>query len=191
MSQNEKSEFIARNYEISIDRVFNETEPDGYKVTYELFIFFEKINTFYTLDEKENFDLFVKYILDTYQDCEYSFQDDFIQGQWLEFINGYFEKFKISAIKELVFYASQAINYWEHLSLLKFSIDHLSIDEKLVKSLIEKVVTIILKDWSKKDENWKRYAEEYLETVNSKGFDDTIIKSKLVLNALESFNSEK
>ena len=75
-------------------------------------------------------------------------------------------KKKIEAFRELSYFTFNVAAYWEKLNVLEFSLTYLDKDEKIIKSHILKINSIVLKDWSDRDENWKKFTEKFLKILN-------------------------
>jgi hypothetical protein len=196
MKKEEVEEYIEKHYKISLDKIFKELNPDGYLISREIHLFFDKLNSLYEVEEKLNLEMFIKFQYEIDNLCSYDFHVDFVREQWSEVVVTYMPKRKIEAFRELSYFAFNCATYWEKLNVLEFSLIHLDKNEKIIKSHIFKISSLVLNDWSDRDENWKKFTEKFLKILkdkfkNNQEIDEIVNKlKKVLLNYSDSLESK-
>lgn len=196
MKKEEVEEYVEKHYKISIDKIFKELNPDGYLISREIYLFFDKLNSLYEVKEELNLEMFIKFQYEIDNLCSYDFHDDFVREQWLEIVVKYLSKNKIEALRELSYFAFNCAPHWEKLNVLEFSLIHLDKNEKIIKSHIFKISSVVLNDWSDRDENWKKFTEKFLKILkgnfkNNQEIDKIVNKlQKVLLNYSDSLESK-
>ena len=167
MNRGEFESYVEKNYKISLDKIFEETEPDGDLIIREVSLFFDKLNSLYEVKEELNFEFFIRFLTKIDNLCGFDFHDEFIRNQWLGIITEFLPNHKIKALREISYFVFQDAKYWERLDVLKFSLIHLDKSEKIIKSHISNINSLIIKEWSERDENWKNFTESFLSILQT------------------------
>jgi len=191
MNLGEFENYIEKNYKISLDKIFEEIDPNGYTISREIHLFFDKLNSLYEVKEELNFELFIRFLTKIDNLTGFNFDDEFIREQWLKIITKFLPKHKNKAIREISYFTFQYAKYWERLDILEFSLANLDKDEKIIRSHISNINSIILKGWSERDENWKNFTEKFLNIVQTH-FEDNKVKEidiKEIQKALKEFKT--
>ncbi len=136
--------------------------------------------------------MFIKFQYEINNLCSYGFHADFVREQWSEVVAKYMPKRKIEAFRELSYFAFNCATHWENLNVLEFSLIHLNKNEKIIKSHIFKISSLVLNDWSDRDENFKKFTDKFLKILkdnfkNNQEINEIVNKlQKVLLNYNES-----
>lgn len=166
MNLGEFENYVEKNFKMSLDKIFEDIDPNGYTISDEVYLFLDKLNTLYEVKEELNFDSYLRFLIKTDNLCSFDLDDEFIQDQWLKIINEYMPGLKKEALREISYFSFKVAKYWERLEILQFSLDNMQKDERIINFHILEIFNLITKHWTERDENWKNFTEKFLKILN-------------------------